>query len=115
MKPTKQSPRATARASATHTTNAVLARSPNRFRQVFNVAALKISDLLEARDLHHVLIANLPNVVGTAIGLFRIRRTDPDAEKVDGKWKILHTHVSLPVDLATGKAEFQARLQAAAG
>ena len=87
MKPTKQSPRATARASATHTTNSILARSPNRFRQVFNVAALKISDLLEARDLHHVLIANLPNVVGTAIGLFRIRRTDPDAEKVDGKWK----------------------------
>lgn len=31
--------------------------------------------------------------------------------KVDGKWKILHTHVSLPVDLATGKAEFQAKQQ----
>lgn len=31
--------------------------------------------------------------------------------KVNGKWKILHTHVSLPVDLATGKAEFQAKLQ----
>jgi len=31
--------------------------------------------------------------------------------KVKGKWKILHTHVSLPVDLATGKAEFQAKPQ----
>jgi ketosteroid isomerase-like protein len=30
--------------------------------------------------------------------------------KVNGKWKILHTHVSFPVDLATGKAEFQAKL-----
>ena len=29
--------------------------------------------------------------------------------KVKGKWKILHTHASLPVDLATGKAEFQAQ------
>jgi ketosteroid isomerase-like protein len=27
--------------------------------------------------------------------------------KVNGKWKILHTHVSFPVDLATGKAELQ--------
>jgi len=31
--------------------------------------------------------------------------------KVKGKWKILHTHVSLPVDLATGKAELQAKRQ----
>ena len=31
--------------------------------------------------------------------------------KVNGKWKILHTHVSLPVDLATGKADFQAKPQ----
>ena len=31
--------------------------------------------------------------------------------KVKGKWKILHTHVSLPVDLGTGKAEFQAKRQ----
>src|SRR5712691_1265367 len=31
--------------------------------------------------------------------------------KVNGKWRILHTHVSLPVDLVTGKAEFQAQPQ----
>lgn len=31
--------------------------------------------------------------------------------KVKGKWKILHTHVSFPVDLATGKADFQAQPQ----
>jgi ketosteroid isomerase-like protein len=31
--------------------------------------------------------------------------------KVKGNWKILHPHVSLPVDLATGKAEFQAKPQ----
>ena len=29
--------------------------------------------------------------------------------KVKGKWKILHTHVSFPVDLATGQADFQAK------
>ena len=31
--------------------------------------------------------------------------------KVNGQWKILHTHVSFPVDLATGKADFQAKPQ----
>ncbi len=67
-----------------------LARSPNRFRHIHDVAALKIRDLLEARDTHHTLIANLPNVVGTAIGMFLIRRTDPDAKDPDATWKRKH-------------------------
>jgi ketosteroid isomerase-like protein len=29
--------------------------------------------------------------------------------KVAGKWKILHEHVSLPIDMATGEADFQSK------
>ncbi len=35
-------------------------------------------DLLEARDAYHLHLANLENVVGTAIGRYRIRYTDAD-------------------------------------
>jgi ketosteroid isomerase-like protein len=30
--------------------------------------------------------------------------------KENGQWKIIHTHVSFPVDLATGKADWQAKM-----
>jgi hypothetical protein len=73
--------------SMASTTQKKLIASPNRFRHVHNIAALKISDLLEARDSHHNLIANLPNVVGTAIGMYLIRRSDPDAKSSTAKWK----------------------------
>lgn len=43
-----------------------------------NFKSLSIKDLLEARDTYHVHLANLENVVATAIGLYRIRREDPD-------------------------------------
>ncbi len=43
-----------------------------------NFAALSITDLIEARDQYHVFLTNKPNVVATAIGLYRIR--------IDEKW-----------------------------
>lgn len=31
-------------------------------------------------------------------------------QKIAGKWKIIHTHVSFPVDMATGRADMQSKL-----
>jgi ketosteroid isomerase-like protein len=31
-------------------------------------------------------------------------------QKIGGKWKIIHTHVSFPVDMATGKADMQSKM-----
>lgn len=42
-----------------------------------NYASLSIKDLLEARDLYHYHLIHKANVVGTAIGLYLIRKTDP--------------------------------------
>ncbi len=45
-----------------------------------NYHSLSVRDLLEARDAYHVYLAHLDNVFATAIGLFRIREDDADAE-----------------------------------
>jgi hypothetical protein len=42
-------------------------------------AALSTRDLLDARDAYHVHLAHKENVIATAIGLYLIRRHDPDA------------------------------------
>jgi hypothetical protein len=42
-----------------------------------NYRSLSISDLLEARDLYHYHLINKENVVGTAVGLYLIRKSDP--------------------------------------
>ena len=42
-----------------------------------NFASLSTRDLLEARDLYHWHLIHKVNVVGTAIGLYRIRNDDP--------------------------------------
>jgi hypothetical protein len=42
-----------------------------------NYASLSTKDLLEARDQYHWHLINKSNVVGTAVGLYRIRRDDP--------------------------------------
>ena len=39
---------------------------------------LSVRDLLEARDLFHVHLMNKENVVGTALGRYRIRNEDLD-------------------------------------
>lgn len=42
-----------------------------------NYASLSTADLLEARDLYHWHLIHKTNVVGTAVGLYRIRTSDP--------------------------------------
>ena len=42
-----------------------------------NFASLSTKDLLEARDTYHWHLIHKANVVGTAVGLYRIRKSDP--------------------------------------
>ncbi|MGO4479775.1 S1/P1 nuclease [Massilia sp. 2TAF26] len=42
--------------------------------------SLSVRDLLEARDQYHVHLANLPTVIGTAVGRYRIRLKDKNFE-----------------------------------
>src|SRR4051812_21038787 len=44
---------------------------------VSDYRSLSIRDLLEAREQYHWHLTNRRNVVGTAIGLYLIRKTDP--------------------------------------
>ena len=46
-----------------------------------NFRSLSIRDLLSARDQYHYHLMNKANVVGTAIGLYLIRKGDPTPEK----------------------------------
>jgi len=41
-----------------------------------NFSALSVKDLLTARDRYHDLLLSKKNVIATAIGLYRIRRSD---------------------------------------
>lgn len=50
-------------------------------------SSLSVADLLEARDAYHVHLAHLENVVGTAIGRYRIRTTDADSRYPGAKWR----------------------------
>ena len=43
--------------------------------QDFNL--LSLPDLLAARDQFHLHLIHKPNVIGTAVGLYRIRKADP--------------------------------------
>jgi deazaflavin-dependent oxidoreductase (nitroreductase family) len=51
--------------------------------------ALSLRDLADARDAYHIHLANLTNVVGTALGRYLIRRDDPrfgDPNAPDPGW-----------------------------
>ncbi|MGY3420807.1 hypothetical protein ACVWZW_001282 [Bradyrhizobium sp. F1.13.4] len=43
----------------------------------YEFSALSIKDLIEARDLYHFHLMSKDNVVGTAVGSYLIRDTDP--------------------------------------
>src|SRR5947209_938501 len=47
------------------------------FKSSGNFASLSLKDLVEARDLFHYHLMNKKNVVATALGLYRIRKSDP--------------------------------------
>lgn len=51
------------------------------FPPTTNFHALSLKDLLEARQAFHVHLAHKENVVATAVGLYRIRRDDPDSRE----------------------------------
>lgn len=42
----------------------------------YDFSALSIRDLVEARDLHHFHLMSKANVVGTAVGLYLIRKDE---------------------------------------
>src|SRR5918911_1140735 len=42
--------------------------------------SLSVSDLLDAREAYHSHLAHMENVVATAVGLYRIRRDDPEGD-----------------------------------
>lgn len=46
--------------------------------------SLGVKDLLDARDQFHVHLAHKPNVFSTAIGLYLIRRSDPNSQHDGG-------------------------------
>jgi len=46
-----------------------------------NPDALTVRDMLTARNLYGAALANMPNVIGTAIGLYRFRYPSPSREK----------------------------------
>jgi hypothetical protein len=56
----------------------------SRFVRDVDYSSLSAPDLLQARDLYHVHLANLENVVATAIGRYRIRFNDPDYQSPYG-------------------------------
>ncbi|MFN3648879.1 MAG: S1/P1 Nuclease [Armatimonadota bacterium] len=47
-----------------------------------NFSSLSVRDLLFARDLYHYHLLNKENVVGTAVGLYLIRKEDPYPEQI---------------------------------
>jgi hypothetical protein len=47
------------------------------FKSSSNFASLSLNDLIHARDLFHYHLMNKKNVVATALGLYRIRKSDP--------------------------------------
>ena len=46
-----------------------------------NFSLLSLADLLVARDQFHLHLIHKPNVVGTAVGRYRIRKSDPWPDK----------------------------------
>ncbi|VBI68097.1 Uncharacterised protein [Burkholderia pseudomallei] len=57
-----------------------------------NYRSLSVKDLLEAREHYHAHLTNKPNVIGTAIGLYLIRKSDPPPSHDNS----LHGHRASP-------------------
>ncbi len=56
---------------------------------------------------HNIQKSTLTDKAGKAMPL--VLRVSNGYRKVNGKWLISHEHVSVPVDLATGKAELESK------
>ena len=92
------------------------------FRKHFNELAamfsatikVDIMDMQTHADNHLAFVSSLQRTCGTDPKgkpfEFTIRVTDC-FRKVNGKWKIVHQHVSFPIDsMESGKADFQSKL-----
>ncbi len=55
------------------------------FARPVSFRSLSLVDLLEARDLYHVHLMNKANVIGTAVGVYLIRNSDPERANGDPK------------------------------
>src|SRR5262245_51217681 len=75
--------------NAPHIRPVILKRRPpmTSFPPKRDFSSLSVKDLIEARDAYHVHLAHLENVIGTAIGKYRIRLKDPDAVSPAAKWR----------------------------
>jgi hypothetical protein len=62
-------------------------RNAHHFPPHRDFSSLSVRDLLEARDVYHLHLAHLENVVATGIGRFRIRKEDGDARDPKAKWQ----------------------------
>src|ERR1700681_1677148 len=58
-------------------------RNPLFLHREFNM--LSLTDLLDAREKNHADLADRENVIGTAVGLYLIRREDPWPPKTPPK------------------------------
>jgi ketosteroid isomerase-like protein len=75
---------------------------------------VNIMDMQTHADNHLVFVSSLQLNYGTDLKgkpfEFTARVTDC-CRKVNGKWKIVHQHVSFPIDsMESGKADFQSKL-----
>src|SRR5690349_17241248 len=63
---------------ATHASRAGRNSAEERDALDARFSAISLRDLLRARDAYHIHLLNLPNVVGTAVGRYLQRDSEPD-------------------------------------
>ena len=68
----------------------------------YNFSSLSVKELLEARDLYHYHLMSKDNVVGTAIGLYLIRR-DEKRPQGTGQDRTIIKKLSTPRTLANSE------------
>ncbi|MCI0415619.1 hypothetical protein L0222_22825 [bacterium] len=69
-------------------------------------SSLSVKDLLDARDAYHIHLAHLENVIGTAIGKYRLKRDELDVGKDTRKWRMARSKSG---SRSTRKKDFEPR------
>jgi len=72
-----------------------------------NMSELSISAAGSLAYAHNIQSCNFTGKDGSKADL--VVRVSDVLRKTNGKWLIVHEHVSVPVDLATGKADLQSK------
>jgi hypothetical protein len=75
----------------------------------YNFASLSVRDLLDARDTYHYHLLSKPNVIGTAIGLYLIRK-DEDWPQRKGEGKNPPNKKSYPRTLANSEVRDSSKI-----